>query len=348
MPHPYRTGGRTLFLCLLLACASSAFAAQHTPLSPYEKAQRMREALEGRPEQQRTRRDYERVLNAYRSIYHSDPASPKADASISAVAELLAEQGRIFQDEKSLHDAIGQYEFLRKQYPASRFRYSALLTEGEIYLHDLDDRASAKAVFQQFLRLYPKNSLAEQARQELSNLHKQEIAAKHRKPTSAQAKQSPGAKPLEKPPSTPEAETASVRSTGDLSRPQPAAATDSRRAQEPAEGPRLSDAAMNAPPPPPRKGRLPLVTGIRHWSTPVYTRVAIDLQDEVQYEASRVPDPDRIFFDLHGARLAPELVGKSVEVTDDGFLKRVRAAQFSNDVTRILGLSAAQSLAPDY
>src|SRR5579875_3817786 len=93
MPHPYRTGGRTLFLCLLLACASSAFAAQHTPLSPYEKAQRMREALEGRPEQQRTRRDYERVLNAYRSIYHSDPASPKADASISAVAELLAEQG---------------------------------------------------------------------------------------------------------------------------------------------------------------------------------------------------------------------------------------------------------------
>ncbi|MBX6359898.1 MAG: N-acetylmuramoyl-L-alanine amidase [Acidobacterium ailaaui] len=336
MPHPYRTGGRTLFLCLLLACASSAFAAQHTPLSPYEKAQRMREALEGRPEQQRTRRDYERVLNAYRSIYHSDPASPKADASISAVAELLAEQGRIFQDEKSLHDAIGQYEFLRKQYPASRFRYSALLTEGEIYLHDLDDRASAKAVFQQFLRLYPKNSLAEQARQELSNIHKQEIAAKHRKPTSAQAKQSPGAKPLEKPPSTPEAENASVRSTGDLSRPQPAAATDSRRAQEPAEGPRLSDAAMNAPPPPPRKGRLPLVTGIRHWSTPVYTRVAIDLQDEVQYEASRVPDPDRIFFDLHGARLAPELVGKSVEVTDDGFLKRVRAAQFSNDVTRIV------------
>src|SRR5579883_1336379 len=336
MPHPYRTGGRTLFLCLLLACASSAFAAQHTPLSPYEKAQRMREALEGRPEQQRTRRDYERVLNAYRSIYHSDPASPKADASISAVAELLAEQGRIFQDEKSLHDAIGQYEFLRKQYPASRFRYSALLTEGEIYLHDLDDRASAKAVFQQFLRLYPKNSLAEQARQELSNIHKQEIAAKHRKPTSAQAKQSPGAKPLEKPPSTPEAENASVRSTGDLSRPQPAAATDSRRAQEPAEGPRLSDAAMNAPPPPPRKGRLPLVTGIRHWSTPVYTRVAIDLQDEAQYEASRVPNPDRIFFDLHGARLAPELVGKSVEVTDDGFLKRVRAAQFSNDVTRIV------------
>jgi N-acetylmuramoyl-L-alanine amidase len=97
----------------------------------------------------------------------------------------------------------------------------------------------------------------------------------------------------------------------------------------------LSDAVLNAPPPP-RKGKLPLVTGIRHWSTPVYTRVAIDLQDEVQYEAVRVPNPDRIFFDLHGSKLSPELIGKSVEVIDDGFLKKIRAAQFSNDVTRIV------------
>src|SRR5262249_20066267 len=28
--------------------------------------------------------------------------------------------------------------------------------------------------------------------------------------------------------------------------------------------------------------------------------------------------------------------GKSVEVTDDGFLKRIRVAQFSNDVTRVV------------
>ena len=74
----------------------------------------MREALEGRPERQRTRRDYERVIEAYRAIYHGDPASPKADASVSAVGDLLAEEGRVFQDEKALHDAIAQYEFLRK------------------------------------------------------------------------------------------------------------------------------------------------------------------------------------------------------------------------------------------
>jgi N-acetylmuramoyl-L-alanine amidase len=49
-----------------------------------------------------------------------------------------------------------------------------------------------------------------------------------------------------------------------------------------------------------------------------------------------VPNPDRIYFDLHGAKLATELVGKSFNVTDDGFLKRIRAAQFSNDMTRVV------------
>jgi N-acetylmuramoyl-L-alanine amidase len=78
------------------------------------------------------------------------------------------------------------------------------------------------------------------------------------------------------------------------------------------------------------------VSGIRHWSTPVYTRIAIDLQNEVAYQAARVPGPDRIYFDLYGARLEPALNGRSVEVIDDGFLKRIRAAQFSNNVTRIV------------
>ncbi len=83
-------------------------------------------------------------------------------------------------------------------------------------------------------------------------------------------------------------------------------------------------------------GKRALVTGIRHWSTATYTRVAIDLGDGVTYEAARVPNPDRIYFDLHGTRLAPELVGKSFAVTDDGFLKRMRAAQYSDDVTRVV------------
>jgi len=360
MSLPYRSGGRTFFLrstlCALLLslCFSPVRAAQHQSLSPFDKAQRLREGLEGRPEQQRTRRDYDRVLAAYRAVYHADPASPKADASISAVADLLAEQGRVFQDEKSLRDAIGQYEFLRKQYPGSRYRFSALLTEGEIYRRDLEDREQAKSTFQQFLKLYPQNPLADEARQELKNIHTEEIAEKHgkrpgqRTPAPAvEAQTAPAAtlpstssrhRAVATAPVFPPAAQQPQQTQVQEPKPQPSVPTVTAppSGQEPTSGgSKLSETAMNAPPPP-RRGKLPLVTGLRHWSTPIYTRVAIDVQDEVQYEATRVPGPDRIFFDLHGAKLSPELVGKSEEVIDDGFLKRIRVAQFSNDVTRIV------------
>ena len=37
----------------------------------------------------------------------------------------------------------------------------------------------------------------------------------------------------------------------------------------------------------PRSGRLPRVTGIRHWSTPDYTRVAIDVESDVKFSSQR-------------------------------------------------------------
>src|SRR5207244_4010005 len=80
---------------------------------------------------------------------------------------------------------------------------------------------------------------------------------------------------------------------------------------------------------------LPPVTGVRHWSTPDYTRVAIDVDTEVKYEAGRIPSPDRIFFDLYNTKLAPELMGKSFDV-NDGFLRKVRVAQYQRGLTRVV------------
>lgn len=85
-----------------------------------------------------------------------------------------------------------------------------------------------------------------------------------------------------------------------------------------------------------RTERAPLITGIRYWSTSEYTRVAIDLQSEVRYSTSRVSSPDRIFFDFHGTRLSPQLIGKSDHVMDEGFLRKIRAEQISTDTTRIV------------
>ena len=355
LPNPVRVRVLPIAILLLatLPLPGFQYSAPRTPA--FAHAERLREALEGRPEQQRTRLQYERVLEAYRAIYHSDPSSPKADASVAAVADLLAEEGRVFQDNKALHDAIGQYEFLRRQYPASRYRFSALLTEGEIYQRDLGDTQQAKAAYQDFLRLYPQSPLRVEAQAELKNIRREEVSTSHLQPrhgtspanaprstiltAEAPSQQSPAPQRRDSATRSQPASRFSAIEENNLPppHPSPGLAANSTAPEPTVSASLIEDARiMNAPPPFPRRGTLPLITGIRHWSTPDYTRVAIDLQQEVRYQATRVSDPGRIFFDLYGTRLSPELQGRAVEVTDEGFLTRIRAAQSSANTTRIV------------
>ena len=81
-------------------------------------------------------------------------------------------------------------------------------------------------------------------------------------------------------------------------------------------------------------GKLPRVTGIRHWSTPDYTRVAIELEQGVTFKSQRIGHPDRIVFDLPDTKLASTMPG-NVDV-DDGFLKKIRVAQFERKQTRVV------------
>ncbi len=246
--------------------------------SQFEVAERMREALNGRVTSERSRRDYHRVIEAYRAVYYTAPSSNKADASVVAVAELLAESGRQFHDPKTLHSAIEQYEFLRREYPGSRFRVEGLFTIAEIYRDDLDDPAAARKTFEEFLQRYPHSELASDARDAIKDLDQ------------------------------PDAEASKPKST------------------------HLARAAkQDSPEPKPAV----LVTGIRHWSTPDYTRVAVDLQDAVDFQFGRIPNPDRVFFDLHGTHLSSTLKGKSFDV-EDGFLHKIRVAQYQRHETRIV------------
>ena len=57
----------------------------------------MREALNGGPIADRSRHEYQRVIDAYRRVYFGAPTSTKADPSVVAVAELLVEMGRRFE-----------------------------------------------------------------------------------------------------------------------------------------------------------------------------------------------------------------------------------------------------------
>ena len=81
-------------------------------------------------------------------------------------------------------------------------------------------------------------------------------------------------------------------------------------------------------------GKPARVLGIRHWSTPEYTRVAIDLEQGVKYQSQRIDNPDRVFFDLFNTKLDPKLA-KTFDVSD-GLLKDIRMAQFTAGRTRVV------------
>ncbi|MGH9515475.1 MAG: N-acetylmuramoyl-L-alanine amidase [Terriglobales bacterium] len=86
---------------------------------------------------------------------------------------------------------------------------------------------------------------------------------------------------------------------------------------------------------PMKPGATPEVTGIRHWSSPTSSTVVVDLQDQIQYEAHTLDNPPRVYFDLQDTKMASGLLNQSISV-DDSFLKRVRMAQPSPNVTRVV------------
>ncbi len=287
-----------------------------SPAAAFARAERLLEQLQSIPEEQRTGAEYDRALDAFRAVYHTNPGDLHAAESVYEVAQLLADEGRTRHDTGLLRAALAQYEYLRKQYPGSSWRVGALLDEGQIDARDLGDPVAARDRWQLLLQLYPGSASATEARAELAGMHSA---------TSAEARNTAPQASRQQDLSVP-----NQAATTNLAPPFAAINPNGPAPTPPPNPTTLRSAAIR------RNGEVAAITGIRHWSTPSYTRVAIDLGDEVQFQAARVTGPDRIYFDLLGTRLAPELVGKSFAVTDDGFLTRIRAAQFSDNMTRVV------------
>src|SRR5579871_4037639 len=77
------------------------------------------------------------------------------------------------------------------------------------------------------------------------------------------------------------------------------------------------------------------VTDVRFWSLGEATRVAIEVSSDFRFHSERLSDPDRLFFDIEGAR--PEM-GKGIHVifVRDPLLKQIRVAETQRGVTRIV------------
>ncbi|MCK5486404.1 MAG: N-acetylmuramoyl-L-alanine amidase, partial [Desulfobacterales bacterium] len=82
------------------------------------------------------------------------------------------------------------------------------------------------------------------------------------------------------------------------------------------------------------------VKDIRHWSTPNYTRVVIDLDGPVKYKHHLLkPDPSlkkprRLYLDLENSHVTSKI--ESPVLIKDGLLQRARAGQYTKDTVRVV------------
>lgn len=285
--------------CLLLSTAL-AQAAIHRSQSwaevQFNKAESQRETLNGRSAQVRTRREYQTVIASYRRIVLEAPTSSKADGSAFIVAELTAEMGRHFKDDMALYSAVREYKFLRREYPGSKHRVEALLAIGEIYKNDLGDDANARSTFEDFLGRYQHSDLVKEARAELASLQ----------------------------PASEDDDDQAAKTSAD----------DDRVANN-HESTAKDTSDKKAPSRSGNSDKIIHVNSIKHTSEADYTRITINLEQDVRFQSQRLDHPDRVFFDLENARLASRLLGSSVSV-DDGRVKKIRMAQYKPGRARVV------------
>ena len=262
----------------------------------FDKAESQHKTLEDRAEASRTRHEYQTLIASYRLVVLEAPTSTKADDSAFAVAEITAEMGRRFKDDSALNSALREYKFLRREYPGSKHRIAALLAIGNIYKNDLGDEADGRDALQELLRRYPHSQYAEQARAELGSSNPQPSKNIEAAKISAKADTTP-------------------RTEG----PPPSVAT------------RDDDSVSSGD----SNGKFTRVNALHYASSHDYTRITVDLDQNVKFESQRIGNPHRIFFDLRNTRLSSELTDNNFDV-DDGVVKKIRVAQYKPDRARVV------------
>ncbi len=289
-----------------------------------------RTALSNKAPEKRTLEDYKQVVNTYRRVYLITPHAAEVPDALLAVAELHSEMGERF-GRSYFQSAVDTYQFLIREYPTSRYCQDAYLRSGKLQKDQLGDLAGATKTYDAFLKKFPRSPHkreAQEARAELALL--QNSAPAEAAPRSAIARSA--GSDIER------TETSKRSTSRDSGR---ESARDAERdlptvspAQEDKEIASVN-AAEKAVVPAVASGRAPQIRKISAKSLQNSTRVTVDLDGSVQYISGRIANPDRIYFDLHAAKLTPLLAHSKIK-TDGTILSAVRVAQNPSGVVRVV------------
>src|SRR6266481_807607 len=302
-----------VFLALGLAifCAHASLARENSETrdksnrrqaaaTQFTHAEDLRAGLNSKPAEKRKLSEYKQVVSSYRRVYLITPHAAEVPDALLAVAELYSEMGDKFG--RSYYQlAADSYKFLLHEYPTSHYGQDAMLRMARLQKDQLGDAAEAAKTFEEFLKKYPRSTRKREAQESLA-----ELALLRNDENSPSAKSE-----------TPDAGKAAEKTAE--------AAESARRVPADAVPVYLAE----------NSGKVPRLRRIGTSTSADSTRVTIDLEDLVQYASARIRNPDRIFFDLHAARLTPELARQNIHVEGD-LLSAVRVAQNQAGVVRVV------------
>jgi N-acetylmuramoyl-L-alanine amidase len=275
--------------------------------SQFSRAEDQRQALNSKPAEKRTLNDYKQVVSSYRRVYLITPHAAEVPDAIVAVAELYTEMGDRF-GRTYYQSAVDNYQFLIREYPQSRYCQDAYLRSAQLQKDRLGDAAGAINTYDTFLRKFPRSKQrreAQEARAELALLQNS--------------------------PAPDSGKSALPKSAG----PQGESASRGVTREAPAEGEGTAGMAADNQPPASPIGRPVRVEKVSAKSAADSARVTIDLEGSVPYASGRVRNPDRIYFDLRGAKLAPQLLHAKIP-SAGAMISAIRVAQNPFGVVRVV------------
>jgi len=293
--------------------------------SQFARAEEQRATLNSKSQDKRTLNEYKQVVASYRRVYLITPHASEVPDSLLAVAELYTEMGDRF-GRAYYQSAVDSYQFLMREYPTSRYLQDAYLRSAKLQKDQLGDTAGATRTYDAFLKKFPHSKQRREAQEARAELALLQRSAPPNGSRNAIAKSADAESAKETPPPVISRDT-----TRDTTR-------ESRIASKPAEPDEDRDADNEPQPQPvisPVNGKVAQVSKISAKSAADSMRVIIEFDGGVQYVSGRIANPDRIYFDLHAARLARPLLHKKIEA-DGPLVSAIRTAQSANGVVRVV------------
>ncbi len=267
--------------------------------------------------------NWDMLIREFQKVAEEYPESHKADDAWYMVGKLSMDCYRLSGNRADLESALNAFAILAERYPESTLADDAGYSRGEIYLK-LGNIQRARREYELVVRKYRRSDMVRKAHSRLSEIDSGKYASKQ-KSGEAEAEPSPPLKEL--------TVTDNVKSSTEKK------LTETR--PEPGSG---------HPEPSEKPSGKAQVRRLRYYSGPDYTRVVIDLDQNLDFlpphllrKDPSIGAPPRLYVDFPGAILGQEIKAETRRKDayyelpiSDGLLRRARVGQFQEDVVRVV------------